>query len=619
MNNQAEKETFLELLEYLKQKRGFDFTGYKPTSLTRRIKRRMQMVNIVDFTDYIDYLEVQPDEFSLLFNTILINVTGFFRDQDAWDVIRDRVIPEIMKNKRPNDLVRVWSTGCASGEEAYTAAILLAEALSEDQFRDRVKIYGTDVDEDALAKARQGAYTAKELEGAPEYLREKYFTEVGGLYSFNKELRRNLIFGRNDIIQDAPISRIDLLICRNTLMYFNIETQLKILARFHFALNDQGYLFLGKAESLLSHTVAFSPVDIKKRIFKKAQHHNPRERVTLGNEVAGEEAQPPLFSLLQLRDAALDTFPVPVLVLNTENHLEVANDQARRLLGLSPRDLGRPFQDLEISYRPVELRSQIQRTCLELTPVLISDVPFPSQSGVGNAYYTIRIQPLLDPANSLLGVSITFVDVTHHKRLQNELEKANSELETTNEELQSTNEELETMNEELQSTNEELETTNEELQSTNEELETMNEELQSTNEELNTMNEEMQLRSEDLHHLNTFLDSILTSLQMGVIVVDKQMRVQAWNARATDLWGVRGEEVEGQNLLSLDIGLPVEILKKAILLSQDSDSEPQIEIFPATNRRGKQIQIRVSCSPFVGKDRQSRGAIILVEELNNHP
>ncbi len=615
MKDITDQKGFIELIDFLKQKRGFDFTEYKPASLGRRIQKRMQLVNINDYAEYIDFLEVHQDEFTLLFNTILINVTGFFRDADAWEIIRQTVIPEILQRKRSSEMIRLWSTGCASGEEAYTAAILLAEALSEEQYRDRVKIYGTDVDEEALTRARQAVYTAREVEGIPEELRQKYFTESGGMYVFNKDLRRNMIFGRNDILQDAPISRIDLLICRNTLMYFNIEAQMKILARFHFGLNDSGYLFLGKAESLLSHNPAFVPVDLKKRIFQKAPEVNQRQRTLLMNGIGMDDGQQLVISHLRLREAALETFPLPVIILDQNNRLVSANDAANQLLNLSGRDHGRPFQDLEISFRPIELRSHIQRAILEKTPVIVQEVPFHRPSRSEAAFYNIRLQPLFDTGGRLIGVCINFLDETQHRLLQQELLRSNSELETALEELQSTNEELETTNEELQSTIEELETTNEELQSTNEELETMNEELQSTNEELNTMNEELRLRTDHLDQANYFLDSILTSLPMGVIVLDAQMQVQAWNSKSADLWGLREEEVKGQSLFFLDIGLPVEQLKKTLQNCQSREAAPCIVELDATNRRGKPIRCRVSCSPFISRSQQVQGVIILVDEI----
>jgi two-component system CheB/CheR fusion protein len=239
------------VLEFIRENRGFDFTGYKRPSLQRRIAKRMETVGIEGYDDYLVHLETHPDEFVGLFDTILINVTSFFRDPDAWEYVATEVVPQIVERAR-NDEIRVWVPGCASGEEAYTAAIVLCEALGEDPFRAQAKIYATDVDEEALAQGRHARYTAKELESVPDDLRERYFEPSEGSRSFRADLRRNVIFGRHDLIQDPPISRIDLLIVRNTLMYFNPETQSRILAQLHFALRDSGFLFLGKSEVLLT-------------------------------------------------------------------------------------------------------------------------------------------------------------------------------------------------------------------------------------------------------------------------------------------------------------------------------------------------------------------------------
>src|SRR5438552_17951294 len=255
---EAEDPKFETLLQFLQQQRGFDFTGYKRPSLMRRVARRMQMLAVPDYGDYRDYLEVHPEEFAHLFNTILINVTSFFRDEPAWDYLRKEIVPRLLATKRGHDSVRVWSAGCASGQEAYSLATVLAEAVGREAFRERVKIYATDVDEEALGQARLASYTPKEMEGMDGTLRDRYFEAGSGRYVFRTDLRRSVIFGRHDLVQDAPISRLDLLACRNTLMYFNAETQANILQRFHFALNgntdsSNGFLFLGRAEMLLSH------------------------------------------------------------------------------------------------------------------------------------------------------------------------------------------------------------------------------------------------------------------------------------------------------------------------------------------------------------------------------
>jgi len=301
---------FEALLDYLKRSRGFDFTGYKRSSLMRRVLKRMQMVAIEDYGDYVDYLEVHPEEFAQLFNTILINVTAFFRDEPAWDYLTQDIIPKILAEKTDNDPVRVWSAGCASGEEAYTVAMLLAEALGSAAFRQRVKIYATDVDEEALVQARQAGYTDKDLQPIPSELREKYFELAGNRYIFRADLRRSIIFGRHDLVQDAPISRLDLLVCRNVLMYFNAETQARILARLHFALNDIGYLFLGKAEMLLTHANLFNPADLKHRIFTKTSKVNLRDRPTVLAQAGDAEAINHLGRQARLHDAAGDVIGI---------------------------------------------------------------------------------------------------------------------------------------------------------------------------------------------------------------------------------------------------------------------------------------------------------------------
>ena len=264
----------------------------------------------------------------------------------------------------------------------------------------------------------------------------------------------------------------------------------------------------------------------------------------------------------QVRQAALAASPVAQVVVSTDGRLALANDAATRLFGLSARDLGRPFQDLDLSYRPVDLRTSIDEAADERRDVWLREIEW-SRSPGERAWFDVQVIPL-GSVDRGVGVSIHFHDVTRHRRLHDELEETHRHLETAYEELQSTNEELETTNEELQSTVEELETTNEELQSTNEELETMNEELQSMNDELQSMNEELRDRTTALNDVNGYFDSVLTSLQAGVIVVDPELRVRTWNRQAEDLWGLRSDEVLGQHLLNLDIGLPVELVRPMV-------------------------------------------------------
>lgn len=605
---------FEALLDYLKRTRGFDFSGYKRSSLVRRVKRRMESVGIVDYVDYMDYLEVHPKEFTSLFNTILINVTGFFRDEAAWEYLANVTIPSIIGAKRAEEPIRVWSAGCASGEEAYSLAILLSEELGPEQFQERVKIYATDVDEEALAQARAASYLTKDMRGLTQALKDKYFTTVGERSAFRQDLRRSVIFGRHDLVQDAPISRLDLLVCRNTLMYLNAETQTKILSRFHFALAEHGILFLGKAEMLLTHANLFTPTEMKFRVFTKALKTSLRDRLLVMSHIGDSETSDNISEQILLKDVAFDLTLSPQIVIDSSGLLALANEKARSAFGLNQKDIGRPLQDLEISYRPVELRSVIEQCYSGRHAMRLSGVERRYADGHVD-FLDVHITPLIhNGAGTIIGVGITFVDMTSSHKLHAELQRANQDLETANEELQSAHEELETTNEELQSTNEELETTNEELQSTNEELETMNEELQSTNEELETINAEQRQLTIELNSANSFLSSILASMRSAVVVLDHKFHIKVWNTRAEDLWGLRADEVYDESIFELDIGLPVSQLKKP-LFNFDRDKSKLDELdLDATNRRGKAIKCHITITPLIGHTREVEGLVILMEE-----
>jgi len=600
---------FDELLAMMRETRGSDFAGYKRSTLQRRVKRRMILLDLATFAEYKDYLELQPEEFGELFDSLLINVTSFFRDPLAWQALREQVLPELFSAKGVKTPIRVWSAGCATGEEAYTLAIVLAEALGHDQFRERVKIYATDLDEDALQQARAGAYAASALADVPEKLRETYFEPNDEKQVFRRDLRRQVIFGRNDLTRDAPISRVDLLVARNTLMYFNAEAQANVVRRFHFALSYPGYLFLGKAEMLLNHTDDFQPVDLRKRLFRKA---SPTPSTDFGHADSRGEAAVREPAWRQLDGAALSSGPVVQLAVDLADKLKVANAAAESLFNLRPRDLGRPFSELEVSYRPAELRSRIEQVKTELRPQELHDVEW-LRSGTGDpTYYDVAIVPLFGAPGDLIGVGVSFVDVTRYRRVRDELAYANTELERAYEELQSLNEELETTNEELQSTNEELETTNEELQSTNEELETMNEELQSTNDELQVINDELRGRTEELADTNGFLGSVLRSLGSAVIVLTEELRVRVWSAGAEDLWGLRSDEAQSRDFLTLDIGLPAADiapwLRQVLGRTRTSTSD-----ITAVNRRGKTVELRVAASPMRTEDGAVSGIILVLD------
>ncbi len=605
---------FEQLLDYLKRTRGFDFSGYKRPTLERRLAKRLDALGIDGYAEYVDYLEVHPDEYELLFDVLLINVTSFFRDPLAWAHLREHVLRAALAHKPPDEPIRVWCAACSTGEEAYSAAILLHQVLGSEDYRKRVKIYGTDLDEGALTTARQAVYTSKQVESVPPDVLETYFHASEGRYTFRSDLRRTVIFGRSDLVQDAPISRVDLLICRNALIYFTAETQNRVLDRLHFALREHGVLFVGKSELLIRHSDRFDAVDVKQRIFRKRARMTALERyafVTSGGE-DGEASGGELPS--SMRKCVLEVAPVAQLAVGVDGVLVLANRQARTLLGLSRKDVGRSLHDLEVSYRPAELRGPLARAFEQRRPIHAGKVDFQPPNGELRSL-EVEIVPLIE-GGAVLGASVTFADVTDQRGLRDQLERARRELNGAQEELQSAVEELETTNEELQSTNEELETTNEELQSTNEELETTNEELHSVNAELETTNEELRARGGEVDRVNAFLETILTSMGVVVMVVDRSLRVQIWNDQAQELWGLRSAEVVGQSLLDLDIGLPVERLRapiQACLDSKRDNGAPSSIEFDATNRRGKPVHCLIRCMPLASADGDGDGVVVLME------
>ena len=470
--------------------------------------------------------------------------------------------------------------------------MLLAEEMGVEAVKERVKVYATDLDTDALERARQAEYNSRDMASVPAELVERYFRPSGSGHVFSNELRRSVIFGRHDLLQDAPISRTDLLIFRNTLMYFNADVQSQLVHRLHFSVADHGFLFLGKVE-MLSQSDLFDVVDARHRIFRKVNRTSLRSRLLA---MAGRVVDPVPIEDDRIVEAAFELRANPEILLDPAGTVLAVNARTREMFGVGLDAVGRPFQDLELSYRPVELRSRIDQVRLEGRVVELDEVSRWTPSGE-LTFLDIKIVPLVVDGQQL-GVVITFVDVSKHRQLREELEQTHRDLEVAYEELQSANEELETTNEELQSTIEELETTNEELSSTNEELQAINDELRD--------------RTAEVNQVNAYMESVLETLDASVIVVDRALQVRVWNGISFDMCGLRPEEVEGHNFLSLDLGFPVEALGPAIrtCLQGEAPSGP-LEL-DAVSRLGHRIRCQARVAPLKGAQRAVEGAIILI-------
>ena len=609
--------SFRHLLEKLSSNHAFDFREYKPTSLARRIRVRMQHVRVDTFDDYVTYIERHPGEHVALFNTILINVTAFFRDLEAWQVLGEEIIPRLVDEAADSRSLRLWSVGCSSGEEAFSAAILLAEHLGDRAADFNVKIYATDVDEEALNTARHALYRSDDVKDVPASFLEKYFSREGQAYRFRRDLRRWCIFGRHNVAQDPPLSHIDLLICRNALIYFTRDLQDRILARFHYAVIERGFLFLGRAESLLARSRWFAPHNVKWRIFQRTT--TPAATVAMAMlRGAGEAANVALAGGRQLDlspavsrlQHVVETLPSAIVVIDVMDTILVWNAAAEGLFEISSEHaIGRKFRDLDISYRVESLRARIEEVKSAHIPSRIEHATFTRRSGE-TVHAELTIVPMVE-GNRVTAVGVYGSDTTELARLKDQTTRLAEQHSTAIEELQSTNEELETTNEELQSTNEELETTNEELQSTNEELETTVEELQAANAELGSLNTQLERSSVDLKELDEYQQSVLSSLQHAIVVLDRAGLVTTWNQTAERLWGLPAEHVVRRLFWTLPVGDIAQKLRDALgrMLDTGSGEAETLPDIPLRLPTGETRHLTVLVTPLKSPSGKVTGVV----------
>jgi two-component system, chemotaxis family, CheB/CheR fusion protein len=559
-----------QILQKIREARNFDFRNYKRATLARRIQRRMQDRGKRSLRDYAGLLDRDPAEFDALLNSMLIKVTSFFRDPETWNELSSKAIPQMLSEKRPGEEVRVWCAGCATGEEAFSAAIALAEAMGPSFGNQEVKIFGTDVDEKAIAFARRGQYSREQIESVPKKVLEEWFTEEGDGYTVRKELRRAVVFGINNLVSDAPISRLDLLICRNVFIYLDTVLQKKVLSRFHYALRRNGVLVLGKSELIPFAARIYEPLDLSLRFYRKDGRRDDalsqerlmglleQESVTREVDTAHERAG----SVDQFHRDVLQSIPLPVIATTLDGSVMLWNGAAARLWNRSESEAtGKKLVALNLTGLAgdllIEKSSMVRdgRSDREWSQGSLGRPSDPQPMQV-----SVEVSPLRDPTGEKTGLLYVVHDVTSVRQVESELRRANEErqtayeeLQTINEEMQSSNEELETTNEELQSANEELQTTNEELQSTNEELETTNEELQSTNAELDATNRELAHRTEEMNKLAFNQRAIIRSLSAAVIVLNESGHITLWNLASERLLGLTEGEALGQVLWTLHI------------------------------------------------------------------
>jgi two-component system CheB/CheR fusion protein len=564
----TDEQAFMEIFTQLRVRTGHDFSNYKRATILRRIERRVGLREVSGLAAYARYLREQPEEVQALMKDLLISVTNFFRDPESLEALAESVIPKILQDKEINDPVRVWVAGCATGEEAYSVAMLLAEQVSRDGGSPNVQIFATDLDQDAIRRARDGYYLESEVaDVSPERLRRFFNREVDG-YRIRRELRESILFAVHNVIKDPPFSRLDLILCRNLLIYLNRTAQGRVLEVFHFALNPSGHLFLGSSESTEGASDLFVTVNKDHRIFRTRPvpprtcpisdiTFRPPSPPLIDREKSPEEKRAiERLSYADLHQRLLEQYGPPSVIVNEEYEIVHLSERAGRYMQLGG---GEPSHNLLKLIRPelrLELRTALYQAVHDRINVEAKGLKVHTEEGPRSL--NIQVRPVLREEDAARGfILVLFEDIEGGEAgVQDDIEPKSSEpiahrleqeLVHSREQLRATVEQYEIQQEELRASNEELQAMNEELRSAAEELETSKEELQSVNEELTTVNQELKIKIEELSQANNNFQNLMNSTNIGTIFLDRDLRVRQFTPSARETF----------NLIPSDIGRPL--------------------------------------------------------------
>ncbi|MGF1938472.1 MAG: chemotaxis protein CheB [Nostoc sp. ChiQUE02] len=624
----------------LRSQSGVDFSHYKSNTLDRRIQRRMLLYKLEQLEDYAQYLQQNPAEVKALYEEILIHVTYFFREPEAFELLKEQVFPSIMQNKSVGLPIRIWVAGCSTGEEVYSIAISLLEFLSDTVTSPPIQIFATDISEIAIEKARTGIYPENQMVEVSPERRRRFFNAIeGGGYQISKAVRELCVFARQDLGSDPPFSNLDLVSCRNVLIYLDETLQKRILPIFHYSLNPTGFLLLGTSESTGKYSELFTLIDRKNKIYaKKLTANRPILSFVTSNYPVTKVEEPKLTNENPSNEFDLDRkidqlilnryAPVGVVINNKMDVLQLRGE-IDLYLKLSP---GKPSLNLFTMVRQgllVELRAAIYQA--QRQKILVRKQGLRIEEGNLSKIINIEVIPFKPAADEEFYFLVLFekapptvnnLDTVNPEsqeqpelereiiRLRQELANANQERAATQEYLQAVIQEQEHINQDLKVANEEILSSNEELQSTNEELETAKEEIQATNEELNTTNEELRSRNQELHQVNNDLTNLLASINIPILILTLDLRVRRFTPMAQRLFNLIPADA-GRPLSDIRANLNIPDLESLILEVLDTLSIKELEV---QTMGGHWYNLRIR--PYRTTENQIDGVVLVLIDID---
>ena len=630
-----EKQKWLnKIFAILRSQIGHDFSGYKLNTILRRIGRRMGLNHIQKHDTYVRFLRENPNEVDALFRDLLIGVTSFFRDPDSFEMISTNVLPKLFENLKNEDTFRAWIPGCSTGEEVYSLAIVLHEYLERNSERVDLQIFGTDIDNRAIEKAREGVFSDSIVSEVSEDRLKNYFTKEGDSYRIKKNIRDCVVFSVQNVIKDPPFSRLHMLCCRNLLIYLETETQKKILPLFHYTLIPRGVLMLGSSESIGGFSSLFKILDKKWKIFERQEvPQSLRQLVDFPSgsstsdydleisQPVGDAKKQDINRLTQ--QVLIEKFGPTAILISAKGDILNVQGRTGKYLETPSGPPTNNILDMAREGLKIELSSAL-RTAISSNTVVTRKRLSVKTNG-DSQLLDLQVCPLKKPSGLAGRFLVVFQDIEaipsdpeseqEIESLSNqesarvaELEK---ELQINRESHQTTIEELESSNEELKSTNEELQSSNEEMQSTNEELESSKEELQSLNEELQTVNAELQSKVEELSAAHDDLHNLLNSTEIATIFVDNNLNVRRFTTEATQII----------NLIQSDIGRPlkhvVSNLKYDGMISDLSDVIQKLSPKTAEVQTNAGLWYNMRIMPYRTTDNRIDGAVLTFSSIDD--